>query len=216
MRDLRRQGLRIIDLTTRLNDFAVTVSPDLFSSSPGITIRGNSKLGTRRPPGPCRPAERSRLGLYNARATSPYVSWGNRSDPVVSRPNHKFTSDRHTTTRSLARRVNPTRERSSKLSSCNQARDLCFSFSYIRRVFTVAIRHSLRVRYVAHPHAAPHPRQRCLTTYGAAGDACKYAHVRTRVYHRRTKRKYRALAINGFTPEHLHVGRPAGRGRGSE
>lgn len=35
-------------------------------------------------------------------------------------------------------------------------------------------------------------------------------------YHRRTKRKYRAVAINGFTPEHLHVGRPAddaGRGR---
>ncbi|KYM82325.1 hypothetical protein ALC53_07328 [Atta colombica] len=94
MRDLRRQGLRIIDLTTRLNDFTVTVSPDLFSSSPGITIRGNSKLGTRRSPGPCRPVERSRLGLYNARATSPYVSWGNRSDPVVSRPNHKFTSDR--------------------------------------------------------------------------------------------------------------------------
>lgn len=28
-------------------------------------------------------------------------------------------------------------------------------------------------------------------------------------YHRRTKRKYRAVAINGFTPEHLHVGRPA-------
>jgi len=92
----------------------------------------------------------------------------------------------------------------------------------------------------------PHPRQRCLTTYaanGAAGDACKYAHVRTRVcrsiiniiavardeerpwpspfgrarhahrYHRRTKRKYRALAINGFTPEHLHVGRPRPRPR---
>lgn len=32
-------------------------------------------------------------------------------------------------------------------------------------------------------------------------------------YHRRTKRKYRAVAINGFTPEHLHVGRPAGRPR---
>jgi len=101
MRDLRRQGLRIIDLTTRLNDFAVTVSPDLFSSSPGITIRGNSKLGTRRSPGPCRPVERSRLGLYNARATSPYVSWGNRSDPVVSRPNHKFTSDRASCSSSL-------------------------------------------------------------------------------------------------------------------
>lgn len=39
MRDPRRQGLRIIDLTTRLNDLAVTVSPDLLSSSPGITIR---------------------------------------------------------------------------------------------------------------------------------------------------------------------------------
>lgn len=92
----------------------------------------------------------------------------------------------------------------------------------------------------------PHPRQRCLTTYaanGATGNACKYAHVRTRVcrsiiniiavardeerpwpspfgrarhahrYHRRTKRKYRALAINGFTPEHLHVGRPRPRPR---
>lgn len=32
-------------------------------------------------------------------------------------------------------------------------------------------------------------------------------------YHRRTKRKYRAVAINGFTPEHLHVGRLAGRPR---
>ncbi|KYQ55442.1 hypothetical protein ALC60_05679 [Trachymyrmex zeteki] len=39
------------------------------------------------------------------------------------------------------------------------------------------------------------------------------AHTTTRsLYHRRTKRKYRALAINGFTPEHLHVGRLAGRG----
>lgn len=103
MRDLRRQGLRIIDLTTRFNDLAVTVSPDLFSSSPGITIRGNSKLGARRP------VERSRLGLYNARATSPYVSWGNRSDPVVSRPNHKFAADRA----DRARRV--------QLSACGKA-----------------------------------------------------------------------------------------------
>lgn len=35
-------------------------------------------------------------------------------------------------------------------------------------------------------------------------------------YHRRTKRKYRAVAINGFTPEHLHVGRLAGRGSENE
>lgn len=35
-------------------------------------------------------------------------------------------------------------------------------------------------------------------------------------YHRRTKRKYRAVAINGFTPEHLHVGRLAGRGSEQE
>ncbi|KYN45396.1 hypothetical protein ALC56_00139, partial [Trachymyrmex septentrionalis] len=34
-------------------------------------------------------------------ATSPYVSWGNRSDPVVSRPNHKFTSDRASFSSSL-------------------------------------------------------------------------------------------------------------------
>lgn len=26
--------------------------------------------------------------------TPPYVSWGNRSDPVVSRPNHKFAANR--------------------------------------------------------------------------------------------------------------------------
>jgi len=36
---LPRQGLRIIDLTTRLNDFAVTVSPDHLSPlSPDVTI----------------------------------------------------------------------------------------------------------------------------------------------------------------------------------
>lgn len=32
-------------------------------------------------------------------------------------------------------------------------------------------------------------------------------------YHRRAKRKYRAVAINGFTPEHLHVDRPRERER---
>lgn len=32
MRDLRRQGPRIIDLTTRLNDFSVTVSPSFVPS----------------------------------------------------------------------------------------------------------------------------------------------------------------------------------------
>lgn len=90
MRDPRRQGLRIIDLTTRLNDFAVTVSPDLLSSSPSITIRENSKLE------PVHTAtERSRDSGSIMHGTTPsYVSWGNRSDPVVSRPNHKFAANR--------------------------------------------------------------------------------------------------------------------------
>ncbi|CAL1680270.1 unnamed protein product [Lasius platythorax] len=88
MRDLRRQGLWIIDLTTRLNDFAVTVSPDLLSSSSGITIRENSKLEPVH-------TERSRDSDSIMHGTTPpYVSWGNRSDPVVSRPNHKFAANR--------------------------------------------------------------------------------------------------------------------------